>query len=545
MKRRNILPEIKDLGLPKALESELLFYADFVKSTSLKIMNHLLFVGCQEEYLLRILDVVKCETSALDVRFIDGKDYNEPFAEDDFASLLKSFGHNDIVCIKHIDEFNQKVKRLIEQVIFTGDIVLFNGPGEFPYNRRKLYLSPMRFVICVDNIEQLPEDFLRGITRTLDFTKYPIDPTVFRFEGKINDEIQEEIGPMIKDLGLPIKVEEKFISFINRYRTTYSSENMLLIGCPEKYLSRIVEALSNELDVNSQVLDCRAFAKTKQEGEFVAELTKMCDNDVVCFSHIEMLRPESIKALEEGLLTYGVDVTIGKGDYAKKLRLDIGRVNSVIAVDDISQVPQGLLDAFFEIIDFRKHENELRVMLVADFAEKYKLIFSQAAKEMLARKFANDEQLKMQLVEIRNKAYGANINEITESFLQENLEPIPELDKIDEMDGRSFELFTGNLLRENGFENINVTQASYDFGVDVIAEKDDVKYAIQCKRYNGPIGVSAVQEVIASKSLHDCHVACVLTNSSFTPAAVELAKKNLVILWDRKKLQKFINNAKG
>ena len=79
----------------------------------------------------------------------------------------------------------------------------------------------------------------------------------------------------------------------------------------------------------------------------------------------------------------------------------------------------------------------------------------------------------------------------------------------------------------------------------VIAEKDDVKYAIQCKRYNGPIGVSAVQEVIASKSLHDCHVACVLTNSSFTPAAVELAKKNLVILWDRKKLQKFIDNAKA
>lgn len=70
-----------------------------------------------------------------------------------------------------------------------------------------------------------------------------------------------------------------------------------------------------------------------------------------------------------------------------------------------------------------------------------------------------------------------------------------------------------------------------------------LKYAIQCKRYNGPIGVSAVQEVIASKSLHDCHVACVLTNSSFTPAAVELAKKNLVILWDRKKLQKFIDNA--
>lgn len=52
-----------------------------------------------------------------------------------------------------------------------------------------------------------------------------------------------------------------------------------------------------------------------------------------------------------------------------------------------------------------------------------------------------------------------------------------------------------------------------------------------------------MQEVMASKSLHDCHVACVLTNSTYTPAAVELAKKTLVILWDRSKLKMFIDNA--
>jgi HJR/Mrr/RecB family endonuclease len=54
-----------------------------------------------------------------------------------------------------------------------------------------------------------------------------------------------------------------------------------------------------------------------------------------------------------------------------------------------------------------------------------------------------------------------------------------------------------------------------------------------------------VQEAMASKSMQDCHVACVLTNSLFTPAAIELAKKNLVILWDRTKLQKFIEKAES
>lgn len=54
-----------------------------------------------------------------------------------------------------------------------------------------------------------------------------------------------------------------------------------------------------------------------------------------------------------------------------------------------------------------------------------------------------------------------------------------ELDKIDdEMDGYNFENCSANLLLNNGFNNVKVTQYSGDFGVDIIAYKDDIKYAI-------------------------------------------------------------------
>lgn len=76
----------------------------------------------------------------------------------------------------------------------------------------------------------------------------------------------------------------------------------------------------------------------------------------------------------------------------------------------------------------------------------------------------------------------------------------------------------------------------------VIAYKDDIKYAIQCKKYSSPVGIKAVQEVIASKAMNDCHVAAVLTNNTFTKSAKELANKNNVLLWDRDKLQDFIEN---
>lgn len=118
-----------------------------------------------------------------------------------------------------------------------------------------------------------------------------------------------------------------------------------------------------------------------------------------------------------------------------------------------------------------------------------------------------------------------------------------EIDKIDsDMDGYDFENCSANLLLNNGFSNVEVTQYSGDFGVDIIAYKDDIKYAIQCKKYSSPVGIKAVQEAIASKAMNDCHVAVVLTNNFFTNSAKELAKKNNVLLWDRNKLKELINN---
>ena len=123
----------------------------------------------------------------------------------------------------------------------------------------------------------------------------------------------------------------------------------------------------------------------------------------------------------------------------------------------------------------------------------------------------------------------------------ENSSSINEIDN--RMTGTDFEKFCGSLLSKNGFTNITVTQSSNDYGADVVAVKDGIKYAIQCKKYSSPVGISAIQEVIASKTIYNCHVACVLTNNTFTPAAEELANKALVLLWDRTKLKELMKSA--
>ena len=108
------------------------------------------------------------------------------------------------------------------------------------------------------------------------------------------------------------------------------------------------------------------------------------------------------------------------------------------------------------------------------------------------------------------------------------------------MDGHEFEYFCAELLKENGFVNVEVTQASGDFGVDVLAEKDGVTYAVQCKCYSDKVGNHAVQEATSGSQYYHRMVAVVLTNSTFTPAAIETAQKTNVLLWDREKLKEMM-----
>lgn len=104
---------------------------------------------------------------------------------------------------------------------------------------------------------------------------------------------------------------------------------------------------------------------------------------------------------------------------------------------------------------------------------------------------------------------------------------------MDELEGHEFEIWCADLLKDAGFSEVEVTRGSRDFGVDILAEKDGITYAIQCKRYSGPVGIDAVQQAYAGRDYYDRMVGAVMTNQYFTAPAVEVAKKLKILLWDR------------
>ena len=123
-------------------------------------------------------------------------------------------------------------------------------------------------------------------------------------------------------------------------------------------------------------------------------------------------------------------------------------------------------------------------------------------------------------------------------FVKKYKSAVPE--HFDTLEGREFEYYCAELLQKKGFIEVEVTKGSGDYGVDILAEKDGVTYAIQCKCYTAPIGVKAIQEAYAGRDYYDRMVGAVLTNQYFTTPAVEAAKKLKILLWDRGYLESML-----
>lgn len=118
---------------------------------------------------------------------------------------------------------------------------------------------------------------------------------------------------------------------------------------------------------------------------------------------------------------------------------------------------------------------------------------------------------------------------------------IPDLNE--NMSGEDFEEYVQAVLIRNGYKKVSLTKRSGDYGIDILAYKKGELYAFQCKFYQKPVGVSAVQQASAGCLYYNADRAIVVTNQRFTSQAYALAATNQVELWDGDHLEKLKRKA--
>ena len=158
-------------------------------------------------------------------------------------------------------------------------------------------------------------------------------------------------------------------------------------------------------------------------------------------------------------------------------------------------------------------------------------------KELRDACYCNEKNLKdiMRAISIA-EIKGIHLVNVDEQRVNNNIE----LNNV--LTGEDFEIWCAKLLESNGYERVETTKGSGDHGVDILAEKNEITYAIQCKYYTGTVGNSAVQEAYSGKGFYNRDIAVVMTNSNFTTQAIEEANRLGVKLWDGNKIKKILES---
>ena len=116
---------------------------------------------------------------------------------------------------------------------------------------------------------------------------------------------------------------------------------------------------------------------------------------------------------------------------------------------------------------------------------------------------------------------------------------------IDSLDGFQFEDYLADMFKNMNFQ-VEQTKYSGDNGIDLIISDDNISIGIQAKNYtSSKVGNDAVQKTYAGMVYYKCDKCVIITNSSFTKQAVELAENLNVILIDRVKFQYILDNGKS
>ena len=117
------------------------------------------------------------------------------------------------------------------------------------------------------------------------------------------------------------------------------------------------------------------------------------------------------------------------------------------------------------------------------------------------------------------------------SWLDSRIPALPTESTVEEMEGGDFELHCAEILRGAGW-TVSHNGRTGDQGVDLIAELNGLRVALQCKRYASSVGNSAVQEIFAGQKFEMCDVGGVISNAKFTASAIQLSQTLGVLLVD-------------
>jgi len=412
-------------------------------------------------------------------------------------------------------------------------------------------LNSYRYNKSLQQLRHAKEDF----EDILD-TKPPTEGTSERIAAartrinKLSELIAEETISEVRNQISSGKYIEanKLLTKIEQTEIQYKSSAETIGSLREEVDKNLLEIVSSEMDGMKESLEMAKQAK--RDGGFddahyhlnkvsehksnINEISKEYVHDTFhqLTSRIPDLRSEISQAEEEAHIQTHREQIAGLLNISEsqvQLNSDEPEIYHELeqAIDELDQLKRDHPDHPWVTIEKDIIEN---FPASADKVQAYSDIISDSGEILRYIKTAGESHPSIHATEWR-EIIDTALSEMSSDVLKSVISDIEQLnqglweqDDLYQMSWQEFEHLIGSLYESLGYKT-EVTQAASDMGVDVWAERDGVRRAIQVKQFGqgNTVGREPLQKTVSAIAKGDADEAVVVTSSQFTQTATEYA----------------------
>jgi len=309
----------------------------------------------------------------------------------------------------------------------------------------------------------------------------------------------------------------------------------------------LARTIAFELKVNLK--ECTNPLVIERPGDLAALMTNLEEGDFMLVREIELLRDEILECLLQPVKDFQLDIMIGKGPSARLIKLDLKRFTFVGTTSKPSQVDKRLRRSMI-VYDFGSYNVGEIAQIIESILKEQGFMIDRDAVKLLAEHCeacpGDAAALVKRIVSHLAERY------ITNDLARETLDifgylgkPLTTADltgRLQAMNALEFEEFVASLFQEMGYV-VDFTPGSGDHGIDLLVRKDNRLIAVQCKRWNAPVGEPVVRDFFGSLTSAGAQSGYVVTTTTFTSRAYAFAQGKPIQLIDLDELTDLASRA--
>jgi hypothetical protein len=308
--------------------------------------------------------------------------------------------------------------------------------------------------------------------------------------------------------------------------------------CGEKEQGKLTFAahVAEELEVPFSTLASETIEKRL---DLTGALSNVRSRQILAISDVDTLRPEPLDLLVEAISKFRCEIIVGAGSGARLHVLPMPKF-SFVGTTSKPWLMDDRITRWCISCKFAPYNPEEATQIVLKIAQEKGISLDlDAASDIAVQCKYKPGEAKVFLQKVVNCFPFTSSDHINRSRLGQIVEYLgagnlyPEImtlaDDLRRMSGYEFERWVADLFSRAGF-SVELTPASGDHGVDLWASSDDHLIAVQCKRWDAPVGEPIVRDLYGSMTAAEAQFGCLITTGSVTVQAEQFARGKPICL---------------